>query len=236
MAQPGEAPAIHDLPIPAAAGAFLIRVKYAGGNPIDYKLLDKLAANSTYPFIMGVDFSGIVERVPFREHDLHTGDRIFGMAHMPSTWRSHRTLRQNRWPVSPMTSLTSRQPRCPSRQLLRSGRSIFGRHHGPTPCCDGRDRRGRQLCGADGAHVSTTVRDDTYEACRLGAEEVYDSKVVDVVDALRARLTQTALTRSGGTLKFFLSKAQEKAAGRPPGFRSLFKRLRWFSSSQPNVL
>jgi len=35
----GEAPAIHNLPIPAADGAFLIRVRYAGVNPVDYKLL-----------------------------------------------------------------------------------------------------------------------------------------------------------------------------------------------------
>ena len=40
----GEAPAIHNLPIPAADGAFLIRVAYAGVNPIDYKLLERLTA------------------------------------------------------------------------------------------------------------------------------------------------------------------------------------------------
>ena len=60
----GEAPAIHDLPIPAEDGAFLIRVRYAGVNPIDYKLLERLTATSTYPFTMGVDFAGVVERVP----------------------------------------------------------------------------------------------------------------------------------------------------------------------------
>src|SRR6202050_4870636 len=76
----GEAPAIHDLPIPNADGALLIRVRYAGVNPADYKLLDKLTATSKYPFVMGVDFAGIVERVPTGERDLHIGDRIFGMA------------------------------------------------------------------------------------------------------------------------------------------------------------
>jgi NADPH:quinone reductase-like Zn-dependent oxidoreductase len=35
----GEAPAIHELPIPAADGAFLIRVCYAGVNPIDLPIL-----------------------------------------------------------------------------------------------------------------------------------------------------------------------------------------------------
>jgi hypothetical protein len=65
----GEAPALHDLQVPAADGGFLIRVMYAGANPIDYKLLEKLNATSTYPFVMGIDFAGIVEHV--RRHGDH---------------------------------------------------------------------------------------------------------------------------------------------------------------------
>ena len=41
----GEAPAVHDLPIPAADDAFLIRVSYAGVNPMDSKLLERLTAD-----------------------------------------------------------------------------------------------------------------------------------------------------------------------------------------------
>jgi D-arabinose 1-dehydrogenase-like Zn-dependent alcohol dehydrogenase len=37
-----------------------------------------------------------------------------------------------------------------------------------------------------GAHVIATVRGDDGEASRLGAEEVYDSQSVDVIDALHA--------------------------------------------------
>ena len=76
----GEAPGIHDLPMPPADEGFLIRVTYAGVNPIDYKLLERLTATSTYPFVMGIDFAGVVERVPTEERELRTGDRIFGMA------------------------------------------------------------------------------------------------------------------------------------------------------------
>jgi NADPH:quinone reductase-like Zn-dependent oxidoreductase len=36
----GEAPAVHDLAIPDAAGAFLVRVSYAGINPLDSKLVE----------------------------------------------------------------------------------------------------------------------------------------------------------------------------------------------------
>ena len=43
-----------------------------------------------------------------------------------------------------------------------------------------------QMARSRGAHVIATVRGDADEARRLGAEEVYDSQVVDVIDALRA--------------------------------------------------
>src|SRR6478736_2713336 len=76
----GEVPAINNLPIPRPDSALLIRVGYAGVNPIDYKHLERLTATSIYPFVMGIDFAGVVERVPTGERELRTGDRIFGMA------------------------------------------------------------------------------------------------------------------------------------------------------------
>jgi Alcohol dehydrogenase GroES-like domain len=76
----GEAPAVHDLPIPAADGGILIRVRYAGVNPIDYKLVERLTTTSAFPFVVGVDFAGVVQRVPMGEPDLGAGDRVFGMA------------------------------------------------------------------------------------------------------------------------------------------------------------
>jgi NADPH2:quinone reductase len=42
-----------------------------------------------------------------------------------------------------------------------------------------------QMARYRGAHVIATVRGDAAEARRLGAEEVYDTKAVDVVAALR---------------------------------------------------
>ena len=43
-----------------------------------------------------------------------------------------------------------------------------------------------QMAHSRGAHVIATVRGDADEARHLGAEEVYDSQAVDVIDALRA--------------------------------------------------
>ena len=43
-----------------------------------------------------------------------------------------------------------------------------------------------QIALSRGAHVIATVRGDADEASHLGAEEVYDSQFVDVIDALHA--------------------------------------------------
>jgi len=43
-----------------------------------------------------------------------------------------------------------------------------------------------QMARSRGAHVIATVRGDDGEARQLGAEEVYDSQAVDVIDALHA--------------------------------------------------
>lgn len=88
----GEAPAIHDLPVPAADNALLMRVTYAGVNPIDYKLVDRLTASSTYPFVLGADFAGVVERVPAGESIFHIGDRIFGMARTHGSYAEYTSV------------------------------------------------------------------------------------------------------------------------------------------------
>ena len=85
----GEAPAIHDLPIPSRQDALVIRVSYAGVNPLDSRLLDRLTANSTYPFVMGIDFAGVVEHVPEGESDLRVGERIFGVAHTHGSYAEY---------------------------------------------------------------------------------------------------------------------------------------------------
>src|ERR1700735_476622 len=76
----GEAPAIHDLPMPSADGAFLIRVRCAGVNPFDSALVDRLTATSVYPFVLGADLAGVVDRAVPGQREFQNGDRIFGIA------------------------------------------------------------------------------------------------------------------------------------------------------------
>jgi NADPH:quinone reductase-like Zn-dependent oxidoreductase len=191
----GQAPAIHDLPIPAEDDAFLVRVRYAGVNPIDYKLLERLTATSTYPFVMGIDFAGVVERVPGGERDLHAGDRVFGMARTHGAYAEYTAVglgvkaealaripddvtdeQASALPVAAIAALGSLEllgVTADQRFVVMGATGGVGGY-------------AVQMAHARGAHVIATVRGDADEARRLGADEVYDTKTVDVVDALRA--------------------------------------------------
>jgi NADPH:quinone reductase-like Zn-dependent oxidoreductase len=64
----------------------LVRVIAAGVNPIDRKTrLGKgvAAAIPSFPAVLGLDFAGVVEEVPYAAHPLEPGDRVYGMARVP---------------------------------------------------------------------------------------------------------------------------------------------------------
>jgi NADPH:quinone reductase len=191
----GESPALQDLPMPSADDAFLIRVKYAGVNPVDYKLLDRLNSTSTYPFVMGADFAGVVERAPGGQHDLQAGDRIFGMAWTHGTYAEYTAVAPGvktepiaripdgvsdeqaaALPVAAVTALGSLEV----LGLTAGQRLVI---MGATGGVGG---YAVQMARASGVHVIATVRGDTDEARRLGADEVYDTKQVEVFGAVRA--------------------------------------------------
>jgi NADPH:quinone reductase len=190
----GEAPAIHDLPMPSANGAFLIRVRYAGVNPIDYKLLERLTATSIYPFVMGIDFAGVVERVPTGERELRTGDRIFGMARTHGAYAEYTAVAPGA-KTEPLARIpdgvTDEQaaalpiPAITALGSLELLRVTAGQHLVVMGATGGVGGYAVQIARSRGAHVIATVRGDPEEARLLGAEEVYDSKAVDVIDTLR---------------------------------------------------
>jgi len=191
----GEAPAIHDLPIPAADGAFLIRVRYAGVNPVDYKLVEQLTATSPYPFVMGVDFAGVVERVPTGERGLDTGDRIFGMARTHGAYAEYTAVAPG-VKTEPLARIPDGVTDEQAAALPIAGITALGSLEllGVTAgqrlvvmgATGGVGGYAMQMARARGAHVIATVRGDVDEARRLGAEEVYDTKAVEVIDTLRA--------------------------------------------------
>ena len=190
----GEAPALYHLPIPGADSAFLIRVKYAGINPLDNTLVERLTASSKYPFVLGIDFAGVVERAPEGELSLRAGERVFGMARTHGAYAEYTAVAPGvktepiaripagvtdeqaaALPIPAITALRSLELLgvTPGQRLVVMGAA--GAVGGYTV----------QMARDRGVHVIATVRGDADEARRIGAEEVYNTKAVDVFDALR---------------------------------------------------
>jgi NADPH2:quinone reductase len=191
----GEAPAIHDLPVPAADGAFLLRVAYAGVNPLDINNLARLTASSAYPFVLGIDFAGVVERVPAGGNDLHAGDRVFGMARTHGAFAEYTAVAPGAKaePLAPIPAgVTDDQAAALPTAAVTALRTVdllgitAGQRLVVMGATGGVGGYAVQMALSRGAYVIATVRGDADEARRLGAAEVYDSQAVDVAGALRA--------------------------------------------------
>jgi NADPH:quinone reductase-like Zn-dependent oxidoreductase len=189
----GEAPAIHDLPIPTAGDAFLLRVTYAGVNPLDNNNLARLTANSTYPYVLGIDFAGVVERVPAGGNDLHAGDRVFGMARTHGAYAQYTAVVPGA-KLEPLARIPDGIPDDQAAALPTAAVTALrtvdllgvtaGQRVVVMGATGGVGGYAVQMALSRGAHVIATVRGDLDEARRLGAEEVYDSQAVDVASAL----------------------------------------------------
>jgi NADPH:quinone reductase len=191
----GEPASVQNLPVPAVDGAVLIRVRFAGVNPLDNNLLGRLTAASAYPFVVGIDFAGVAERVPPGDHGLRVGDRVFGMARTHGSYAEYTAVS----PAAAMEPL-ARIPDgvaddqaaalpIPAVTALRTIDLLevtAGQRVVVMGATGGVGGYAVQMARSRGAHVIATVRGDADEARQLGAEEVYDSQAGDVIDALRA--------------------------------------------------
>jgi NADPH:quinone reductase-like Zn-dependent oxidoreductase len=191
----GEAPAVHDLPVPAADDGFLIRVRYAGVNPIDNNNLRRLSADSIYPFVLGIDFAGVVEQGPASGSDLRAGDRVFGMARTHGSYAEFTAIKPGA-KAEPLARIpdgvsdeqaaalpTAAVTALRTTELLGVGAGYRLVIMGATGGVGG---YAVQMARSHGAHVIATVRGDADEARHLGAEEVYDTTAVDAIDAVHA--------------------------------------------------
>lgn len=73
----------------------LVRIVAAGVNPIDAKTRagrGVAAAIDRYPAVLGNDFAGVVEAVPYADHPLRRGDRVYGMGRVPRVSGSYAEL------------------------------------------------------------------------------------------------------------------------------------------------
>ena len=191
----GEPASVQNLPVPAADEAVLVSVRFAGVNPLDNNLLGRLNADSSYPFVVGIDFAGVAERVPAGDHGLRVGDRVFGMARTHGSYAEYTAIS----PAATMEPLAKIPDAVADDQAaalptaaVTALRTIdllevaAGERVVVMGATGGVGGYAVQMARSRGAHVIATVRGDDGEARQLGAEEVYDSKSVDVIDALRA--------------------------------------------------
>ncbi len=186
---------MQDLPVPADDGAVLIRVRFAGVNPLDSNLLGRLTATSSYPFVAGIDFAGVAERVPAGGSGLRAGDRVFGMARTYGSYAEYTAVAPAakmepvaRIPDGVADDQAAALP-IPAVTALRTVDLLEvapGQHVVVMGATGGVGGYAVQIARSRGAHVIATVRGDADEARRLGAGEVYDSRSVDVIDALHA--------------------------------------------------
>jgi NADPH2:quinone reductase len=191
----GEPASVQNLPVPAADEAVLVRVRFAGVDPLDNNLLGRLNADSSYPFVVGIDFPGVAERVPDGDHGLRVGDRVFGMARTHGSYAEHTAIS----PAGAMEPLAKipdgvadDQAAALPTAAVTALRTIdllevaAGERVVVMGATGGVGGYAVQMARSRGAHVIATVRGDDGEARQLGAQEVYDSEAVDVIDALHA--------------------------------------------------
>src|SRR5580692_5895571 len=191
----GEPASVQNLPVPAADEAVLVRVRFAGVDPLDNNLLGRLNADSSYPFVVGIDFAGVAERVPAGDHGLRVGDRVFGMARTHGSYAEHTAAAPGATlePVARIPDgVTDDQAAAlpiPATTALRTIDLLevtAGQHVVVMGATGGVGGYAVQMARARGAHVIATVRGDPDEARRLGAEEVYDTNDGDVFAAVHA--------------------------------------------------
>ena len=76
---------VNDIPIPEINDdEVLVKVKYAGVNPLDNMIVReevKLITPYKYPLVMGNEFSGVIEKTGSNVTNFNEGDRVY--AHMP---------------------------------------------------------------------------------------------------------------------------------------------------------
>jgi NADPH:quinone reductase len=191
----GKSPALLDLPIPSPYATILTRIKYAGVNPIDYKLVDRLTPDSKFPFVLGADFAGVVERVPTANSDFQIGDRIFGMARTHGAYAEYTAVApaEKSQPLARIPDGVSDEQAAalpiPAITALGSLEWLGvskGQRVVVMGATGGVGGYAVQMARSRGAHVIATLRGDVDEARILGAEEVYDTKTTDVIGAIRA--------------------------------------------------
>jgi NADPH:quinone reductase-like Zn-dependent oxidoreductase len=193
----GEVGSIHELPTPVAGeDEILVRVRYAGVNPADWKVRDGLRGDRTFPLVLGSDFAGVVEAVGTGVTRFVPGDRVFGIASEHGTYAEYTVvLRPSAYAVVTKTpdglsdQLAAALPVAGLTALGAVGRLDLPRGSkllvvGGTGGVGG---FAVQIAHSRGLYVIATARSGKEDVARaLGADEVIPYDRADVVAAVRS--------------------------------------------------
>jgi NADPH:quinone reductase-like Zn-dependent oxidoreductase len=184
-----------DRPVPGP-DEVLVRVRATSVNPLDWKVRSgesRLLGDP--PFILGVDLSGVVERVGSAVRRFRPGDEVFGMPDLlnkPSTYAEYVAAKADDLAVKPTTMDHPHAAALPAVGLtawqalagiakVHSGQRVL--IHG---AAGGVGHVAVQIAKAHGAYVLGTARAAKHDFLRgLGADEPIDYTVRDFTEVAR---------------------------------------------------
>jgi alcohol dehydrogenase len=173
-----------------SAGKVLVRIKAAGVNPVDWKIREGYMQQMMplrFPSILGMDFSGVIERVGEGVSGLKQGDEVYGdaavirggsgafaemvLANADSIAHKPNTLSHNEAAGLPLVGVSAWQTLVETMGLSKGQKILI---HGGA---GGIGSIAIQLAKHLGAYVATTSSTNDKEfAKELGADEVIDYK------------------------------------------------------------
>lgn len=213
-----------DQPVPKVGpGSVLIRVKAAGVNPVDWKImsggLDGLM-DVTFPVIPGWDVAGVVEAVGFDVPEFQVGDEVYSygrrdtvrggtfaqLVTLPATIvaRKPKTLSWAQAGGLPLTGLTALRT-LDALELAKGSTLLI--HNG----AGGVGRTGIQLAVRAGVRVIATASERNHDRLReLGAEPVsYGDGLAERLKSLAPDGVDAVADFAGGVLDITLAVLKE---------------------------
>lgn len=228
-----------DIAVPAPLPhEVLVRIQAASVNPVDIKTREghyPPVEKDAIPYVLGRDFSGVVERVGSEVSDWQAGDEVIGLAGQKSgTFADYVCVDASTLARRPDTTDVTAAAAVPLAALT-AWQGLFD--HGGVKAGDrvlihaatgGVGHFAVQLAKARGAYVIATASEDGLAFAKaLGADEVIDYNAqrfedqvrdVDVVYDLVGGDTQirswTVLKRGGALISTLVEPSKEEAAAR----------------------
>jgi alcohol dehydrogenase len=188
------APSLND----PSAGKVLVIIKAAGVNPADWKVREGYFQQMTplqFPSTLGMDFSGIIEKVGEGVSDFKQGDEVYGdvaairsgsgafaemaLANADSIAHKPKTLSHEEAAGLPLVGVSAWQALVETIRLSKGQKILI---HGGA---GGIGSIAIQLAKRFGAYIATTVStNDKQFVKELGADEVIDYKTQSFDDLL----------------------------------------------------